>query len=99
MINSFCNIRIVHTMRHFRALFIPCQMRECWNDLLHTKFEEPKSNTDIYGEKTEMIRLYRKNTILLILKTSLSLIKMSYVPILNGMIILSIPHYYLIRRL
>ena len=65
--------------------------------MLHMKFEEPTSNTDIFG-KTKMIRLYRKITIFLILKTSLSL-KMPYVPILSAMIIMTIPHYYLICRL
>ena len=52
--------------------------------MLYMKLEEPTS-IDISG-KTKMIRLYRKITILLILKASLSL-KMYYVPILNAMII------------
>ena len=60
-------------------------------------FEEPTSNTDISG-KTKMIRHYRKITILLFMKKSLSL-KMSCVPILNAMIIMTIPHYYQICRL
>ena len=53
-------------------------------------FEEPTSNTDISGKK-KMIRIDRKNTILHILKTSLS-VKMSYGPILNDMNIMTIPH-------
>ena len=42
--------------------------------------------------------IHRKNTILLILKLSLSL-KMSFVLILNDMIIMTIQHYYLLCRL
>ena len=29
---------------------ISFQCRECWNDLLNTKFEEPTSNTDFSGK-------------------------------------------------
>ena len=61
------------------------------------KFKEPTSNTDISG-RIKNDDLIEKNTILLILKTSLSL-KISYVRILNAMLIMSIPHYYLICRL
>ena len=39
-----------------------------------------------------MLRLYRKITILLILKTSMSL-KMAYVPILNNMNIMTLPRF------
>ena len=57
-------------------------------------FEEPTSNTDISG-KNKNNKTLKKNTIIIILKTSLSL-KMSYVPILNDMIMITMPRYYMI---
>ena len=50
MINIFSKILILQTMRRFWTKFISCHWRECWNDLLHMKIEEPTSNTDISGK-------------------------------------------------
>ena len=49
-INSFSKNLILQTIRCFCTKFISFQCRDCWNDLLNTKFEEPTSNTDISGK-------------------------------------------------
>ena len=59
--------------------------------MLHMKFEEQTSNTDVSG-KNKKNEILQKITIILILKTSLYL-KMSYNRILNDKIIMTIPHY------
>ena len=49
-IKTFSKIYILQTIRCFCRKFISFQYRECLNDLLNTKFEEPTSNTDISGK-------------------------------------------------
>ena len=94
MINSFFSLKFEFCIPYavYVQKFNSGQWRQCWNDLLHMKFEEPTSNTEISG-KNKNVRLYRKITILLILKTSLSL-KLYYFLYLNGIIIMTtgIPH-------
>ena len=48
------------TIRSFCTKFITCQCRECWNDLLHMKFEEPTTYTDNSG-KTKNDKTLWKN--------------------------------------
>ena len=92
MINKFSKITILY------AAFVQSSSHvsgEHVGTICYIRSLKSQHQTLTFLERTKMIRLYRKIAILLILKTSLSL-KMSYVPILNDMIIMTIPHYYLI---
>ena len=64
---------------------------------LHMKFEEPTSNTNSSGKTTNDKTLY-KNYNITHFEISLPL-KMSYVPILNALIKLTLPQYYVISCL
>ena len=97
MINKFSKITILYTA------FVQNSSQvsgENVGTICYIRSLKSQHQTLTFLERTKMIRLYRKIAILLILKISLSL-KMAYVPILNDMIIMTIPimtmpHYYLI---
>ena len=50
MMNSFF-YKKMNSAYHTPLLYkIHCQWRDCWNDVLHIKFEEPTLNTEISGK-------------------------------------------------
>ena len=90
MINSFfLNLNsALHTQLLYKIHLMSMERRL-------KRFVTYEVQTLTFLERPHMIRLCRKITILLILKLSLPL-KMPYVPILNSMIKMTIPHYNLI---